>query len=164
MPSRSPPLGCDKMTAYHVEDDKMSRKLTEEQLKLLKESGYSEKAIELYVNKVNMGALQNPNVITTYLGPCGDIIELYLKIDKTGIIKDGKFYYLGCPGSAASASAMIELVKGKTMDEAKKITENDVLNALGGLPKAKLDCPKLAIATLRKAIAEYEKMKGRSEI
>ena len=152
------------MTPYSFKGDKMSGKLAEEQLKLLTESGYPKKAIELYVNKVNMGALQNPNVVTTYLGPCGDIIELYLKIDKADVIKDGKFYYLGCPGSAASASAMIELVKGKTVNEAKKITENDVLNALGSLPKTKLDCPKLAITTLRKAIAEYEKMKGRSEI
>ena len=152
------------MTPYSFKGDKMSGKLAEEQLKLLTESGYPKKAIELYVNKVNMGALQNPNVVTTYLGPCGDIIELYLKIDKADVIKDGKFYYLGCPGSAASASAMIELVKGKTVNEAKKITENDVLNALGSLPKTKLDCSKLAITTLRKAIAEYEKMKGRSEI
>lgn len=67
-----------------------------------------------------MDALQNPNVVTTYIGSCGDTIKLYLKIDKTGIVKDGKFYYLVCPGSVASASAMIELVKGKTIDEAKK--------------------------------------------
>jgi len=142
----------------------MSRKLAEEQLKLLAESGYPKKAIELYVNNVNVGALENPTVATTYLGPCGDIIELYLRINNMGIIEDAKFYYLGCPGSASSASEMIELAKGKTLDEAKKITEEDVLNALGGLPKTKLDCPKLAIKTLRKAIAEYEKMKGRSEI
>ena len=142
----------------------MSRKLAQEELKLLGESGYSKKAIELYVNKVNVGELENPDVVTTYFGLCGDLIKLYLKIDKKGIIEDAKFYYLGCPGSASSASAMTELVKGKTVDQAKKITEGDVLNALGGLPKTKLDCPKLAIATLRKAIAEYEKMKGRSEI
>jgi NifU-like protein involved in Fe-S cluster formation len=142
----------------------MSRKLAEEELKLLVESGYPRKAIELYVNNVNVGVLENPNIVTTYLGPCGDIIELYLKVNETDIIEDAKFHYLGCPGSASSASAMIELVKGKTIEEAKKITENDVLNALGGLPKTKLDCPKLAIKTLRKAIAEYEKMKGRSEI
>jgi nitrogen fixation NifU-like protein len=59
---------------------------------------------------------------------------------------------------------MIELVKGKIINEAKKITEEDVLNALGGLPKMKLDCPTLAIKALRKAIAEYEKIMGRSEI
>jgi len=142
----------------------MSRKLAQEELKLLGKSGYSKKAIELYVNKVNVGELENPDVVTTYFGLCGDLIKLYLKIDKKGIIEDAKFYYLGCPGSASSASAMTELVKGKTVDQAKKITEDNVLNELGGLPKTKLDCPKLAIATLRKAIAEYEKMKGRSEI
>jgi nitrogen fixation NifU-like protein len=142
----------------------MSRKLAEEQLKLLAESGYPRKAIELYVNNVNVGTLKNPDIVTTYLGPCGDLIKLYLKINRTGIIEDAKFYYLGCPGAASSASAMIELVKGKTIDEAKKITEDNVLNQLGGLPKTKLDCPKLAITTLRKAIAEYEKIKGRSEI
>ena len=142
----------------------MSRKLAQEELKLLGESGYSKKAIELYVNKVNVGELENPDVVTTYFGLCGDLIKLYLKIDKKGIIEDAKFYYLGCPGSASSASAMTELVKGETVDQAKKITEEDVLNALGGLPKTKLDCPRLAVKTLRKAIAEYEKMKGRSEI
>ena len=142
----------------------MSRKLVEEQLRLLAESGYPKKAIELYVNNVNVGALENPDVVTTYLGPCGDLIKLYLRIDQKGIIEDAKFYYLGCPGSASSASAMTKLIKGKTVDQAKKITEEDVLNALGGLPKTKLDCPKLAIKALRKAIAEYEKQRGRLEI
>jgi nitrogen fixation NifU-like protein len=149
---------------YGFGGGKTSRKLAEEQLKLLAESGYPKKAIELYVNNVNVGALENPTVVTTYLGPCGDLIELYLKIDKNGTIEDAKFYYLGCPGSASSASAMTELVKGKTIDQAKKITEDNVLNELGGLPKMKLDCPKLAIKALRKAIAEYEKIMGRSEI
>lgn len=142
----------------------MSRKLVEEQLRLLAESGYPKKAIELYVNNVNVGALENPDVVTTYLGPCGDLIKLYLRIDQKGIIEDAKFYYLGCPGSASSASAMTKLIKGKTVDQAKKITEEDVLNELGGLPKTKLDCPKLAIKALRKAIAEYEKQRGRLEI
>jgi len=142
----------------------MSRRPAEEELKLLAESGYSRKAIELYVNNVNVGAIENPDIVTTYRGPCGDVIKLYLKIDRTSIIEDAKFHYAGCPGVAASASAMIELVKGKTVDEAKKMTEDNVLIELGGLPKTKLDCPKLAITTLRKAIAEYEKTKGRSEI
>ena len=128
------------------------------------ESGYPKKAIELYVNNVNVGALKNPTVVTTYLGSCGDLIKLYLRIDKKGIVEDAKFYYLGCPASASSASAMTELLKGKSVGQAKKITENDVLRELGGLPKMKLDCPKLAIKALRKAIAEYEKIIGRSEI
>jgi nitrogen fixation NifU-like protein len=134
----------------------MPRKLTKEELKLLEESGYSKEAIEFYVDKINVGILKNPDVVQTYAGPCGDVIKLYLKINN-GVIEDAKFYYLGCPGSAASTSAMTLLVKDKTIEEAKKITENDVLDKLGGLPKAKLDCPKLAITTLQKTVAEYEK-------
>lgn len=137
----------------------MSRELMEEELRLLEESGYSKKAIELYVNKVNVGVIKNPDVVGTYIGPCGDVIKLYLKVNENGVVEDAKFYYLGCPGSASSASAMTKLVKGKTIGEAKKITEDDVLRELGGLPKPKLDCPKLALTTLRKAIAEYEKKK-----
>jgi NifU-like protein involved in Fe-S cluster formation len=125
------------------------------------ESGYSSKAIKLYVDNVNVGKLENPTVVTTFLGSCGD---LYLKISEENIIEDAKFYYLGCPGSASSASAMTTLLKGKTIDKAKKMTGDDILTALGGLPKSKLDCTTLSIKTLRKAIAEYEKLKGRLEI
>jgi NifU-like protein involved in Fe-S cluster formation len=135
----------------------MSRKLTEEELSLLEESGYSEKAIELYVDKVNVGLIWNADVTQTYSGPCGDVVKLYLKVNNNGVIEDAKFYYLGCPGSAASASAMTRLVKGKTIEEAEKITEVDVLKELGGLPKSKLDCPKLAVTTLRRAIVGYKK-------
>jgi nitrogen fixation NifU-like protein len=128
------------------------------------DSGYSTKAIELYVNNVNVGTLENSSVVTTFLGPCGDLIKLYLRINERDVIEEAKFYYLGCPGSAASASAMTTLLKGKNVNQAKKITEDDILAELDGLPKSKLDCTKLSIKTLRKAIAEYEKLKGRSEI
>jgi len=128
------------------------------------ESGYSKKAIEFYVNKVNVGILEAPSVVTTFLGPCGDLIKLYLKISEKGKINDAKFHYLGCPGSATSASAMTLLLKGKSIDQAKKLTEKDILKELDGLPKSKLDCATLSIKTLRKAIAEYEQQKGRSEI
>jgi nitrogen fixation NifU-like protein len=140
----------------------MSKKLTEEELKLLEESGYSKKAIELYVDKVNMGVIKNSDLVETHVGPCGDVIKLYLKVDKDSLIEEAKFYYLGCPGSASSASAMTTLLKGKTVYEAKKLTEEDILKELGGLPKPKLDCPKLAITTLRKAIEQYEKKKVHS--
>ena len=128
------------------------------------ESGYSNKAIKFYVDKVNVGKLENPTVATTFMGSCGDLIKLYLRINEENVIEDAKFYYLGCPGSASSASAMTTILKGKTIDQAKKITGNDILAELGGLPKAKLDCTTLCIKTLRKAIAEYEKLKGRLEI
>ena len=141
--------------------EKTSRKLSEEELKLLVESGYSNKAIELYVNNVNVGTLETPTITSTFLGSCGDLVKLYLKINENNIIEDAKFYYLGCPGSASSASAMTVLLKDKTIDQAKNMTGDDILTELGGLPKSKLDCTELSIKTLRKAIAEYEKMKGR---
>ena len=142
----------------------MSRNLSEEELKLLVESGYSKKAIELYVNNVNVGKLEKHSLVTTFLGSCGDLIKLYLRINGRDVIEKATFYYLGCPGSAASASAMTMLLKGKTLNQAKKMTEDDIMMELGGLPKSKRDCAKLSIKTLRKAIAEYEKQKGRSEI
>jgi nitrogen fixation NifU-like protein len=128
------------------------------------ESGYSKKAIELYMNSVNVGTLENPTVVTTFLGPCGDLIKLYLRINERDVIEDAKFYYLGCPGSAASASAMTTLLKNKTVNQAKKLTEDDILVELGGLPKSKLECATLSVKTLRKAIAEYERLKGHLEI
>ena len=142
---------------------KTPRKLSEEELKLMGESGYSSKAIELYVNNVNVGTLENPTIATTFLGSCGDLIKLYLKINENSLIEDAKFYYLGCPGSASSASAMTILLKGKTVDQAKKITGDDILIELEGLPTSKLDCTQLSMKTLRKAIAEYEKINGRLE-
>jgi len=139
----------------------MRGKLTKEELELLEEAGYSKTAIELYGKKVNVGVIESPDVVFAYTGPCGDVIRLYLKMNDNGVIEDAKFQYLGCPGSASSASAITKIVKGRTIEEARKITEDDVLRELEGLPKLKLDCPKLVIATLRKAIAEYEKDKGK---
>jgi len=145
------PLGCELMT----------RELSTEELRLMEASGYSDKAIELYVNSVNVGPLDNPSVITSFLGPCGDLLQLYLKISKDDIIEDASFYYLGCPGAASSASAMTNILKGKTISQAKNLTEADVLQELDGLPSSKLDCVKLSIKTLQKAITEYEELKSR---
>jgi nitrogen fixation NifU-like protein len=144
--------------------EKTSKKLSEEELKLMVDSGYSSKAIELYVNNVDVGKLGNPTIATAFLSSCGSLIKLYLKISGKNVIEDAKFYYLGCPGSASSASTMTTLLKGKTVNQAKKITRNGILAELGGLPKSKLDYTKMSINTLRKAIVEYETRKGRLEI
>ena len=137
---------------------KIELELSDEELTLMKEAGYSNKAIKLFINQINVGKFIHPDGVSTYLGPCGDLIRLYLKI-KLNIIEDAKFYYLGCPGSAAAASAMTTLLKGKTLDEAKKMTENDILQELGALPQSKHDCLKLSIRTLKKTIQEYEEQK-----
>ena len=135
----------------------MRGQLTKEELELLEEAGYSKKAIKLYANKVNVGIITTPDAVFAHTGPCGDVIKLYLKVNKNRVVEDARFQYLGCPGSASSASAITSIVRGKTIEEAKKITEADVLSELEGLPKPKLDCPELVITALRKAITEYER-------
>ena len=136
-------------------------KLTKEEFELLKDAGYSEKVIEIYKNKMNVGVIENPDANLAYTGPCGDTMKLYLKISDDDIVEDAKFQYLGCPGAASSGSAITKIVKGKTTEEAKSITEKDILQELGGLPETKLHCPKLAVTTLQKAIANYEEHKRR---
>jgi NifU-like protein involved in Fe-S cluster formation len=123
---------------------------------LLRESGYSNKAIELYVNKVNMGVLENPDMVETYAGPCGDVIRLYLAVGKNTVIRDAKFQCVGCLWVASSASAVTNLLKGKTIEDAKKINESNVFSELGGLPDAKIDCIELVMRTLKKALTNYE--------
>jgi NifU-like protein involved in Fe-S cluster formation len=137
----------------------MEKKATKEELELLKESGYSAKAIELYLNKVNMGVLEKPDMVETYTGPCGDVVRLYLALDDKHFIRDAKFQCLGCSGVATAAPAITNLLKGKTIEAAKEITEDNVFNELGGLPDPKIDCIELVMRTLRKTIASYERNK-----
>lgn len=140
----------------------MSKRLMRDELELLRKSGYSEKAIELYVNMTNVGVIEDPDVSLSNTGPCGDTMKFYLRITGNGVIEDAKFLYLGCPGSATSGSALTEMVKGKTLQEAKRITKEDVLKELRGLPESKLHFAKLAVMTLQKTIAKYEEEKRRS--
>ena len=122
----------------------------------MKAAGYSGKAIELYSNKVNVGVMDNPDVALAYTGPCGDTIKLYLKMNKNKVIEDAKFQYLGCPASAACGSNLTQIIKGKRLQEAKEITEDDVLMELNGLPDNECHCAELAVTTLYKAISKYE--------
>lgn len=133
-------------------------------MQLMLESGYSKQAVSLYLDAINVGSIKDPSAATTYRGACGDVIKLYLKIDAENKISDAKFYYIGCPGCASSTSAMTQLITGKKLEEAKKLSIEAILRELEGLPKGKLDCPQLSVRALRKAIAEYEKMQGRFEL
>jgi len=131
--------------------------------RLLEKSGYSSKAIEYYVKKVNVGRIENPSVHLAYTGPCGDSMEVYLKIE-SDIIKDAKFQAVGCAGAFSAGSALMEMVKEKTLEEAEKITEEDIINFLGGIPKQKIHCACLAKRTLRKAIEKYRSVKTRTNV
>jgi nitrogen fixation NifU-like protein len=124
---------------------------------LLLKAGYSAKSIRLYLNKVNVGSIENPDIISTYTGlPCGDSITLYLKLEK-GIVKDAKFEYEGCVGTACSGSALMNLIIGKTVKEAWKITKDDILKELDGLPES--HCAELAVNALHKALEKLEEKK-----
>ena len=125
---------------------------------LLEKSGYSQKAIDYYIKKINVGGIDEPSARFAYTGPCGDTMEIFLKIE-SNIIKDAKFQATGCAGSFASGSALTKMIKGKTLKEAEKINREDVLNHLGGIPEAKIHCAYLAVITLRKAIEKYRKNK-----
>lgn len=127
-----------------------------EERKLLKKSGYSDKAIEYYLKKANVGSIENPSVHEMYTGPCGDTMEVYLKIE-SNIIKDAKFQAVGCAGAFSSGSALMDIVKGKTLDEAEKIDEKDIIKFIGGIPKQKFHCTCLAKRTLQRALEKYKR-------
>jgi len=126
---------------------------------LLKASGYSEKAIGYYLNKVNVGEISEPDTYAIYTGPCGDTMEVFLRIEDS-MIKEAKFQAIGGAGSFASGSALSEMINGKTLEEALKIDEQDIVNYLGAIPAPKVHCACLAKRTLQKAIVQY-KERGR---
>lgn len=120
---------------------------------------YSQKVLEHVRNPQNMGEIKNPDGVATVGNPvCGDIMRLYIKVEKKDgeeYIKDTKFQTLGC-GAAISTSSMITtMVKGKPLKEAEKITNQAIAEALGGLPPVKMHCSILAADALKKAIENY---------
>jgi nitrogen fixation NifU-like protein len=124
--------------------------------KLLTKAGYSEKAIDYYIRKLNVGIIEGAEAADSHMGFCGDSMKVYLKV-KDGVIRNAKFQAIGCAGAFASGSALTEMVRGKTLKEAEKITEQDVIKDLGDLPGAKIHCARLAVDALRKTIESYTK-------
>jgi nitrogen fixation NifU-like protein len=115
---------------------------------------YSEKTIDHFLNPRNLGKIQAADGFGRVTGPCGDTMEIYLKT-KNGKVTNATFWTDGCGPSIASGSVVTELVKGKSVGEAGKITQDDILNALGGLPEESLHCAFLAANTLKEAIKDY---------
>lgn len=118
---------------------------------------YSEKVMEHFKNPHNVGVIENADGTGHVGNPvCGDIMELYIKVENN-IITDAKFKTFGCGAAIATSSMVTELVKGKTVDEALKVSNHAVAEALGGLPKIKMHCSVLAEEALRSAIDDYKK-------
>ena len=119
---------------------------------------YSPKVLEYFIHPKNVGEMENPDAMATEGSPaCGDMVKLYLKVNpKTKVIEDIKFKSYGCASNIATASIITELAKGKTIDEAKKITWQQAADTLGGLPPVKVHCAVLAADALKTAIENYE--------
>jgi nitrogen fixation NifU-like protein len=115
---------------------------------------YSEATIDHSMNPRNVGDLEDADGFAKVTGPCGDTMEIWLKA-KNGTISDASFTTDGCGTSIASGSMVTELAKGKSIGEARKISREDVLNALGGLPEESEHCALLAANTLKAAIRDY---------
>ena len=123
---------------------------------------YSEKVKDHYQNPRNVGEIENASGVGTVgNAKCGDIMRMYLDIDDaTGIIKDCKFKTFGCGAAVATSSMATELVKGKTIQEALKVTNKAVMEALDGLPPIKVHCSLLAEQAIHSALWNYAEKKG----
>lgn len=122
---------------------------------------YNEKVMEHFKNPRNVGELENPDGIGEVGNPvCGDLMTINIKV-KDNVIEDIKFKTFGCGSAIAVSSMVTEMAKGKTLEEALKITNQMVAEELGGLPKHKMHCSNLGADALHKAIEDYmNKQKG----
>jgi nitrogen fixation NifU-like protein len=127
------------------------------------QSFYSKKVLDHIRRPRNMGEIKNPDGMATVGNRvCGDVMRLYIKVGKKDgkeYIKEAKFQTLGCGAAIATSSIITTMVKGKPLEEAEKITEKAIAEALGGLPPVKFHCSILAADALKKAIENYRKKK-----
>lgn len=121
---------------------------------------YSDKVMDHFANPRNVGEIENADGIGEVgNAKCGDIMKMYIKVDG-GVISDVKFKTFGCGAAVATSSMATEMIKGKTIDEALKLTNKAVVEALEGLPPQKLHCSVLAEQAMKSAISDYYKRQG----
>ncbi len=127
---------------------------------------YSQKVLDHFMHPHNVGKMENPDATATEGSPsCGDQVTVYLKVnEEKQIIEDISFLSYGCASNIATASIITDLAKGKSLEEAKKITWRDAMDALDGLPPVKVHCSVLAADTLQTAISNYEIAHGLKEV
>lgn len=121
---------------------------------------YSEKVLDHFSNPRNVGEIEDADGVGEIgNAKCGDIMKMYLKIDD-GIITDAKFKTFGCGAAVATSSMATELIKGKSINDALKLTNDAVVEALDGLPAVKIHCSVLAEQAVRSALADYYTKQG----
>jgi NifU-like protein involved in Fe-S cluster formation len=124
------------------------------QVEILKDIGYSDKAILLLFLQLNFGTMENPDITAKYQSDCSDTLIIYLKLNEE-IIVNAKYEYIGCTGLQVAASALTEIIRGMSLVEASMISFEDILNYLEGVPQLKYECINLALNTLREGIKPY---------
>ena len=125
-----------------------------------KDLGYTEKVMDYFLNPRNMGEIPGANGVGEVGNPrCGDIMKMYLKIEN-GVVVDAKFKTFGCAAAIATSSVATELIKGRTIEDALRITNKDVIDYLGGLPAPKIHCSLLAEQSIKSAVEDYYRKLG----
>ena len=124
--------------------------------KMLSDAGYADPAIDYYLEKKYMGHIENADQVSEKVGSCGDIMKIYLKINGDKTIEDARYEITGCAGAISAAMAAVELVKGKTIEEALKINDGDVFTVLKNIPEKKHHCIQLAVKTMHQGIEEFK--------
>lgn len=117
---------------------------------------YNDKVIDYFNNPRNMGEIPDASGVGEVGSPiCGDMMKLWIKVDEDGVIRDAKFKTFGCASAIASSSIATEMIIGRHIDEARKITNRDIVNELGGLPEQKIHCSVLAADAIDRALDDY---------
>ncbi len=120
---------------------------------------YNPKVMDHFMNPRNMGELESPDGVGEVGNPsCGDMMRLFLKIEDD-TVKDVRFQTFGCGAAIASSSMLTEIIKGLSVEEAKKVTNQRIADALDGLPPAKIHCSVMAEEAIQKALEDYENRK-----
>ena len=122
---------------------------------------YTEKVMDHFMHPRNVGEIENASGVGTVgNAKCGDIMRIYLDIDDNQVVRDAKFKTFGCGAAIATSSIATEMIKGKTVDEALKLTNKAVVEALDGLPPVKVHCSVLAEQAVKSALADYFTRQG----
>ena len=117
---------------------------------------YNERVIEEFSHPKNVGEMKDANAVGTVGNAvCGDIMKIFMKIDENDVIRDVSFQTFGCTAAIATSSVATEMITGKTVDEALKLTNQQVVEELGGLPAQKLHCSVLAEEAIKEAVNDY---------